>query len=246
MEKRARSSPYYDPRTPWKIKTGWRTSNEAVSAGEMVRSDFQQVEMGVRPITTSSGRRAMLPGSTTGKRAATSPPNLTFRSMPSFPRFTNATAHRNGPVQIPSPDPKYYLFAHRLHGPEGRVTLIYAYPKTNTLVLEDELVGNAIPNLLPGEPYLTDKANKTVMEPFDKVLFQVTIPGLRREPSKWISLPANKRASPRDKKSVSLKCPSMLSNQTAEALGPMRKQRRNSARQWFLSISRGKHCEIAI
>jgi len=182
LDKLDRSSPYFDPQVPYKIKTSWRTTNEYVTSGYMVRAAFQQIEMAVRPIYYFKWQAGTISWVHDWQAGGNVEPKL-FIPVQAVLSEVYRRYGADGVDRLPisSPNPDYLVFAHRLYGPEGRVTVLYADPKKKTLVMGDEVAGKAFPNSLPGEQYIDPKDRNALQAPppVDQPLLQVSIPDLR-------------------------------------------------------------------
>ena len=171
MERRARNSPHWLPDRPHQLRGRWRTQNELLSSGYMVRSNAQQVVLGVERIFYFKWQADVFSWIHDWEEVGNAVPKLMIpvQSVLSefWLRYAGLTA---GHVTITSPDPAHRVFAHTFTGPEGRMTVIYAQPRKGVWSVGDELAGlsrkegevssteadiTALPDqVVDGQPYL--------------------------------------------------------------------------------------------
>ncbi len=181
MDWRARHSPLFDPKSPGKVGTRWRSVNEWVGSANMVRSSAQKIELNATPVFYFKWDAGNL--SWVGDRAPEGNPipkmMIPVQAVQSELWKRYAT-RRGEPLKIISPDPRFVVFAHRFAGPQGRLTVLYTYPKSGGFVITDETAAKAA-GATVGEPIISADEGKFIanLPSYDTKLFDVMLPGLR-------------------------------------------------------------------
>jgi hypothetical protein len=184
MEKRARASSKFDPRSPGKVGRSWRSSNEFVSSGWMVRSATQKLTLGVKQIHWFKWRAHEISWVHDYDAGGNPVPKL----MNPVHAILSEMMMRYGYIpsanqpKLASPDKRFQLLAHRFEGPQGALTVIYAHPKTGGFVVEDETAAKATAELgaRVGEPVIPAETGRELasLPTFSAKLFEVAVPGV--------------------------------------------------------------------
>ena len=181
MEERARKAPEYNPRTPGRIRNRWRGLSEWGGSAMMVRSSAQKIVLKADPVFyfkwdagSSSWMQDRIPeGNPIPKMM------IPVQAVQSH-LWMRYAIEGSDPIKIASPNKDFIVFAHRFKGPQGRLTVLYAHPKTGGLVVTDEVAANA-PGAILGEQIITEDDGKLIakLPVFDAKLFDVVLPELR-------------------------------------------------------------------
>ena len=181
MNARARQSSRFDPKNPGKVGPRWRSVDEWTGAANMVRSTAQKLDLGVEKVFYFKWNAGTY--SWAGGRDADDNPIpymvIPVQAVQSQLWSRYATMPIESP-KIESPDPRMVVLAHRFEGPQGRLTVLYAYPRSGGIVITDEVAAKAA-GLGVGEPVIDPMVSEFVAQlpSYDTPLFQVTLPDLR-------------------------------------------------------------------